>query len=133
MKLFLTKTTDERTWACGFHDLFCNWLFYNDIFIGEFKKDWELKYNDFYHFYDLSLFEIEHNAKQYHFEQVQKFFEQDGYMVKNVGHTYRWRGKGKEKKEVPGVRIWIFPKDFYDIMGTDILSAANEILGDIRG
>jgi hypothetical protein len=134
MRLILTKTTDERTWKCGFHDLFSNWLWYNNIFIGEYRRDWELSYNDFYHFYDLSLFEIKGNygdSKRYHFKQVEDFFKQEGYSVENCGHTYRWEDveDGKERKQRPGIRLWICPKGYCDV---DILSIANKMLGDMR-
>lgn len=135
MRLILTKITNiEKTWH-GFHELFNAWLWYNNIFIGEYRRDWELSYNDFYHFYDLSLFEIKGNygdARCYHFKQVEDFFNREGYCVENLGYTWRWEDTDKGKKRIDGVRIWIYPKDFYDTDVSDVLHAANEMLGDMR-
>jgi hypothetical protein len=80
------------------------YLQYRNIFIGNQPIDFDISYNDLYHFYDISLFEISGNigCPGEHIEETIKILVDDGWNV-NISSTWRWEGK----KQIKGKRLWI--------------------------
>ncbi len=88
-------------------DLVIAWLAYNQIHVGTKGKDFRVSYNDFYHFYDIEMFELRGNTnRDRHIYEVEDFFNNKCYKTSKT-HTWRWEGD----VNIPGQRIWVYARD----------------------
>jgi hypothetical protein len=115
MKLQFTRKWWDTDWApSGLGELVQAWFGFLNIYMGECRTDFEITYNDFYHFYDLQLYEIPGNFgdPQGHWDPVIAWLRGQGYDVTVTYDVWRWeRDQGQEPKMIRGVRLWIKPKE----------------------
>lgn len=113
MKLILTKLEPETAEFCMplyTSNLFEAYCWYNGISIGHIYRDWEISYNNFYHFYDIHLFPTKGKYPTAHWQKVIDLFNFEGYETR-VESTFRWDTVKDEKVMTKGIRIWIYTKD----------------------
>lgn len=127
MKLTLTKLSDDLKFTPRYSgELLKVWLQYNGIYIGsEYSdhlklstsypaKNWEVEYNQVYHFYDVHLYALEcrEEVNEKKWLDVVLFFKKEGYKVKVSRETWQWvlDKNGKDTVLRKGIRLWVYPK-----------------------
>ena len=81
------------------------YLAYRGVWIGEERSDFDISYNDFYHFYSIQLFHIPKNKNPAeHIGKAIEVFKSDGAVILSVDHTWN-------KEQIDGKRIWIKAQD----------------------
>lgn len=108
MKLTLSKIkTPDRYLFGSLASVLVEYLGIKDIYVGEANKDFVVEYNDFYHTYEIQVFDIAGNYRNPKEHQV----DFENWLIKHKykydkDFTWRWEGK----KEVKGIRFSVKAK-----------------------
>jgi hypothetical protein len=97
------------------------WFMSNGVDLGKERVNYEISYNDFHHFYDLTCFMVDSN-------KIKEILTREGFKFEIHTNTWCWLEPTEENMKwaatpaefsngrirIPGSRFWIYPKPELD-------------------
>lgn len=116
-------------------DLLTAYFKYHGVFIGEGKNQIWVDYNDLYHFYDISLFELVGNRDTTrHFQEAIKLLKYHGHTISYVTPSWRWEHQqDAPSKNIKGIRFFVDAINPYKKLGSEFLDTrTGELFEELR-
>jgi len=111
---FIWNAPDPKFLQYNWEQAIVGWLNCNGVWFHRDPQHWECSYNDFHHFYDISIYECWLPGNGAHDSSIRSMRE----YLRNSGldwqesPTFKWDDLNTDKAlKRPGVRFWIQAED----------------------